>query len=185
MRNLTILLAFVLAVFVNWEVTAASDLPSLPSQDSLSPGGRANLHGQRFEDMIATALGDHGFETVSFSRWTKAGQPVKGRRLVTRVPYTNIYGGKGRTEFLLIQDDVRIRIEAKWLQSRGSIDEKLPFLFLNVLEAFPEHNVIIVIDGPGWRDGAIAWLRRAAAETTAKTIRVMSLGDFLAWANTL
>ena len=43
----------------------------------------------------------------------------------------------------------------------------------------PEQHVIIVIDGPGWREGALAWLRHAAAEQDVKRIDVFSLAEFL------
>jgi hypothetical protein len=44
---------------------------------------------------------------------------------------------------------VHVRIECKWQQSAGSVDEKLPYLYLNAIESMPEDHVIIVYGGGG------------------------------------
>ena len=82
------------------------------------------------------------------------------------MPYTTLYDGRGYTEFLLISQifNLEIRIECKWQQTAGSIDEKLPHVYLSAVNAVPENNVIILIDGPGFRDGAISWLKNIAKE---------------------
>ena len=86
--------------------------------------------------------------------------------------------------------DLEVRIECKWQQSSGSVDEKLPHLYLSAVDAIPEDNVIILIDGNGFRDGAIAWLRNAvkkrlyiSEEKNNKNIMVMNATEFMTWAN--
>ena len=83
-----------------------------------------------------------------------------------------------------------IRIECKWQQVSGSVDEKLPYLYLNTIEAMPEKEITIIIDGDGWKKGAIEWLKQAVTKkkyTTKnnkkKKIQVMSLVEFITWAN--
>jgi SepF-like predicted cell division protein (DUF552 family) len=59
---------------------------------------------------------------------------------------------------------LKTRIECKWQQTAGSVDEKLPYLYLNTIEAMPEDQIMIIIDGAGWKKGAVDWLRRAVNE---------------------
>ncbi len=112
--------------------------------------------------------------------------------LLKNVPFETIYGHSGNTEFLLIYEkyDLRIRIECKWQQSAGSVDEKLPYLYLNTIEAMPENDVMILIDGEGFKAGAKTWLRKAVKEklyttesSKSKNIMVFSLSEFFTWAN--
>lgn len=150
-------------------------------------GAIATSHGAKFERKIALAVVEHGFTQRSYLDWHDDGEP-EGEWLLTNVPYVTLYGSKGRTEFLLLSAarGLRIRIEAKWQSSAGSVDEKLPHLYLNALKAMPENDVIIVIDGPGWRPGGLEWLRKAAADRAfadrpEKVVRVMSLDEFRTW----
>lgn len=152
-------------------------------------GAVATHHGASFERSIAKAVAAKGFEVRSYLEWVEDGEP-RGEWLLTNVPYTTLYGSKGRTEFLLLSASrgLNIRIEAKWQSSHGSVDEKLPHLYLNALKAMPEDTVFIVIDGPGWRPGGLAWLKKAAEERAfsdrpEKTVRVMGLDEFRSWAD--
>ncbi|MBC7907525.1 MAG: 4-diphosphocytidyl-2C-methyl-D-erythritol kinase [Rhodospirillaceae bacterium] len=154
-------------------------------------GQHASLNGGHFEHRIQKSLKAHGFEVLSHAEWRDMGQP-RGEYLLTNAPYTTLYGTAGRTEFLLLsaRRNMEIRIEAKYQSVSGSVDEKLPYVYLSLVEAVPEKTVFVVIDGPGWRPGSIDWLRRAAVErrygTPAdKTVRVFSLEEFLGWAEAL
>ena len=69
----------------------------------------------------------------------------------------------------------RIRIECKYQQSAGSVDEKLPYLFMNFTQSIPEEEAIIVIEGNGFKVGAKEWLRKKCAGTK---VSVMSLEEF-------
>lgn len=106
--------------------------------------------------------------------------------------FITVYGHSGNTEFLLKSKkyNLEIRIECKWQQSSGSVDEKLPYLYLNCIEAMPEKDIIILIDGDGFKEGAIRWLRNAVKKklytsslNVEKNILVMDLKGFLTWAN--
>ncbi|MEG3618923.1 PD-(D/E)XK nuclease superfamily protein [Magnetovibrio sp. PR-2] len=66
---------------------------------------------------------------------------------------------------------------------------RLVYLFENAQHRYPESHVVLVVDGTGWRDGAIAWLRQKAAYhaqsksmTDSKVIEVMNYQDFKTWA---
>ena len=127
-----------------------------------------------------------------YRKWNKNPQKFGNELLLKNVPFKTIYNHKGNTEFLLLSQkyNLKIRIECKWQQVAGSVDEKLPYLYLNTIEAMPEKDIIILIDGDGWKKGAKAWLKSAVTErkyTTEnnnnKNIRIFSLADFFTWAN--
>jgi hypothetical protein len=153
---------------------------------------RHTASGGTLESTIKGVMSSKGFRVVKYCDWKKRPTAYGDELLLTTVPYDTIYGEKGRTEFLLISAKYKItaRIECKWQQGSGSVDEKLPYLYLNCIETMPETHIIIVIDGRGWKAGAIPWLKDAVTKkkyTTApstKVIEVFSLSEFMAWANT-
>lgn len=156
-----------------------------------TPGGYANHAGNVLERMIREIMVSKGFAVVPYSQYTKHPERYRPELLLRNVPYQTIYGHPGKTEFLLISAEygMRIRIECKWQQSSGSVDEKFPYVYLNAVEAMPESDIFIVFGGSGAKKGAIQWLQKAAreqrygADTAGKNIRVMSLEDFMVWAN--
>jgi hypothetical protein len=72
-----------------------------------------------------------------------------------------------------------LAIGVKWQQSTGSVDEKFPYLILNIQQRYP-CPAIVVADGGGQRPGALQWLRDQAA---GNLLAVFSLAEFMAWAN--
>jgi hypothetical protein len=50
---------------------------------------------------------------------------------------------------------LEIGIECKWQRISGSVDEKFPYAYLNCIEAMPERDIIIVVDGGGAKQGAV------------------------------
>lgn len=156
-------------------------------------GGSANKQGKVLESTILPCLERHGFKVERYSSWIKEPEAFGDELVLTNVPYQTIYGHRGFTEFLLVSKsrELKIRIECKWQQSGGSVDEKLPYLYLNCLWAVPEDDIIIVVGGGGMKKGAIAWLKSAVDErlfrehekSRAKRIKVYTLDEFLIWAN--
>ncbi len=158
----------------------------------MEKGKSANITGNQLEVAVQTVLLNKGFEIEMYRKWAKNPENYGKELLLKNVPFKTIYGHKGNTEFLLISEkyNLRIRIECKWQQSAGSVDEKLPYLYLNTIEAMPEKDIMILIDGDGFKSGAKAWLRNAVKEklyTTEKnndtTVMVFSLAEFFTWAN--
>lgn len=158
----------------------------------MSQGGQANITGRVLENIVTNVLTSKGFVVVKYSDWIKNKEKYGNELLLRNVPYTTIYKHKGKSEFLLISKkyDMRIRIECKWQQKAGSVDEKLPYLYLNTIEAMPETEIIIIIDGGGYKQGAVNWLKDAVKQKkymtnkSNKVIHVMSISDFITWANT-
>ena len=158
----------------------------------MEKGTKSNVSGNQLEVAVKTVLTGKGFELVKYREWEKNHEKYGKELLLENVQFTTVYEHHGNTEFLLISEkyNLRIRIECKWQQVAGSVDEKLPYLYLNTIEAMPENSIMILIDGSGWKAGAIKWLKDAVKqkkytteENKNKEILVFSLTDFFTWAN--
>jgi hypothetical protein len=154
-------------------------------------GTLANIGGNVLERTVKEVFLSKGFELVNYRDWQKKPDTHGKELLLTNAPFTTIYKHKGNTEFLAVSEkyNFKIRIECKWQQVAGSVDEKLPYLYLNCIEAMPEDYIIIVIDGGGFKEGAVKWLRETAKQNKynkadiGKKILVFTLAEFMAWAN--
>ena len=159
--------------------------------ERVGQGGLANSSGNTLEQTIVATLASKGFAVANYRQWALNPAAYSEEILLRNVPFITIYGHPGNTEFLLrsARYALEIRIECKWQQSAGSVDEKFPYLYLNCVEQMPEQRIIIVVDGGGAKAGAVAWLRRACANRLylapddPKTISMMTLVEFLMWAN--
>jgi len=158
----------------------------------MEKGTKSNITGNQLEVAVKTVLTGKGFELINYRDWEKNKEKYGDELLLENVPFTTIYEHKGNTEFLLISKkyNLQIRIECKWQQVSGSVDEKLPYLYLNTIEAMPENSIMILIDGAGWKAGAIKWLKDAikqkkyTTETNMqKNIMIFNLTEFFTWAN--
>lgn len=148
--------------------------------------------GPILEKTVKQVLSSKGFEIETYKTWEKDKSKYGKELLLTNAPFISIYGHDGHTEFLLLSEkyNLKTRIECKWQQTSGSVDEKLPYLYLNTIEAMPEDQIMIIIDGAGWKKGAVDWLREAVNKkkyTTQingnKKIEVFDIKEFLTWAN--
>ncbi|WP_088239496.1 PD-(D/E)XK nuclease superfamily protein [Calothrix rhizosoleniae] len=72
-------------------------------------------------------------------------------------------------------------IECKYQESGGSVDEKFPYLNLNIQHCYPAPT-IVVMGGTGMRQGALDWLKNQV-ECNHNLVAVNSLDRFIAWAN--
>lgn len=160
----------------------------------MTDGTHANKTGRVLENLVENTFGSHGFQIVMHSKYIKKPEKYGDDLVIKHAPYTNIYGMKGRSEFLVKSKkfNLNIRIECKWQQVSGSVDEKFPYLYLNVLEQIEEPFVIIICDGSGARTGSIQWLRDSVSEEKfrglnpdykAKRIEVFNMMEFVKWAN--
>ena len=138
----------------------------------MKQGTKANKSGHRLEDRVENIiLAGLGVVARKYSQ-----TEIRKNVLLKHVPYTNIYGNtRCRSEFLLCYKSRKVRIECKFQESAGSVDEKLPYLFMNFTKSIPEEEAIIVIEGNGFKKGAKEWLRKKCAGTK---VSVMSLDEF-------
>jgi len=148
--------------------------------------------GNTLESTIKGTLEAKGFVTLPYSTWIKHPDRYGAELLLKNVPYTNIYGSSGSTEWLIksARWNKEIRLEAKWQGGSGSVDEKFPYYYLNAIEQIPENELILVYGGGGFRPGAIPWLKEAVRvhkytppDTVQKTMHVFSVEEFIQWAN--
>lgn len=151
-------------------------------------GAQANLTGKVLEDLVASVFKSHDFVIMDYAEHLAASDQAERDVLIKNVPYETIYGHQGKTEFLVQSPrrGLRFRIECKWQQSAGSVDEKFPYLIENC-KTMPEPMVVILIDGRGYKEGALMWLKRAAvacSESRIKEIKVFDMSEFVIWANT-
>ena len=137
-------------------------------------GAIANRQGNILEQQVRQAFASHGFREVAFAEYEKlaSGSTLPG------VPVPDLLVRR-----VSASRGLAIRIECKWQQSQGSVDEKFPYLYLNCIQAMPEREIILLIDGNGYKPGALAWLKQAVASQDAKLIHVFNLVEFLVWAN--
>ncbi len=158
----------------------------------IKQGGLANSSGNTLEKMVIATFESKGFEVVMYRKWITNQEKYSQELLLRNVPYETIYGHNGNTEFLIKSEryDLDIRIECKWQQSSGSVDEKFPYLYLNCIEKMPESTIIIIVDGGGAKLGSVEWLKAAASSSRywkddepKKQILVMDLQGFIIWAN--
>lgn len=155
-------------------------------------GQTANITGNSLENMVISTLKNKGFEVIKYNDYQNKPNKYGNELLLRHVPYTSIYEHKAKTEFLLLSQkyNLKIRIECKWQQVGGSVDEKFPYVYLNCLESISEDEIIILVDGKGAKLGAVEWLKNAAKNklytnntNEKKNITVMNMTDFMIWTN--
>lgn len=155
-------------------------------------GAQANLNGKIFEQQCLPLFIEHGFVVYK----NKDYQDIVNRNLqlpkkyvVCGYPFISIYGHKGKTEFVIVDGNRRIRVEDKYQAAPGSVDEKFPYMYLNAVEAYPENEIILVVDGEGYKPEARQWLINAVKNNylnykeKGKDIKVMKMIEFTNWFN--
>ena len=107
----------------------------------------ANMAGKWLENEVEKTIMNFGLKSLHYKQvGTRFGKTIlrdspKGF-LLKNVPYTNMYGGESRGEFLLqLKNYGPIRIECRNQTVGGSVDEKFPYLIGNCY-SFEEKDVI-------------------------------------------
>lgn len=145
-------------------------------------GTKANRTGNHLEGVIEDSLQRFNYKFVQknkFFQSVEGKQPIFTRQINL---CESIYGTKIICDFILYNPEKYsncLVIESKWQQSSGSVDEKYPFLVLNIKEKFP-CPAIIVIDGGGYKPGAEKWLR---SQVDKKLLNVFNIREYITWVN--
>ena len=136
---------------------------------------------------------DAGFKVFTESELqkeaSKNGLESLSKYVIKNAKYQTIYNEGGKTEFVIVAADRRIRVEAKYQASPGSVDEKYPYMLLNGIYKYPENEIIFVVDGDGYKPGARQWLADSIRDNwlhykeLGKDIKLMSIAEFLNWFN--
>ena len=158
--------------------------------EQISQGAAANRNGAIVEQMLIPAFTRCGFPVYSERQIQMHPELVTNcnRYVMTNASYTSIYGStRSRTEYLIIHVDRQIRVEVKFQVSNGSVDEKYPYMLLNAIYAYPEKEVVFIVDGGGYKDGAREWLQCQIDNNwlnyrgMGKDIKLMTIVEFVTW----
>lgn len=146
-------------------------------------GTVANENGSFLEEFIESILTRHGYSLVpkrKFEAATYLQQPIYTKQFHVG---TSIYETELFCDFILYHPEkypLCLVIESKWQQSTGSVDEKFPFLVLNIKTQTP-YKTIVILDGGGYKPQAAKWLRKQADGN--KLLHVFNMAEFQKWTN--
>lgn len=146
-------------------------------------GTQANITGTVLEKFILERLYDRGYTFIYRDRFTPSrimGQPIFTRHFHVG---KSIYDTTQYCDFIAYHPDRwpdNLIIESKWQQSGGSVDEKYPYLVLNIQMQY-KCPTILVLDGGGYKKGAEHWIRSQVGNCNLK--HVFNMKEFSAWAN--
>lgn len=152
----------------------------------MSSGRKANRTGSKLEQFAKRALLDTGYAEF----WNHKPQLFANRKLLggkqfaTQVPVGDtIYETVRKCDFLVINHEKFadcLIIECKWQQSKGSVDEKYPFLLYNIVHTgIP---TVVLLDGGGYKPAALKWLKSMVCPKGA-LIHVWTMAEFQKAAN--
>jgi hypothetical protein len=134
-------------------------------------------------------LGFEHFENIhDFNKRVKKAGQTPLRYLIERYPYATVFGTPGRKEAFIYCDGVGSYIfEAKFQQGSGSVDEKIPCLWMSFEQC--DKNWVIWFDGNWWRDhergrAVVAWARnKERTNTTGRHFTILASDtEFVNWA---
>jgi hypothetical protein len=150
-------------------------------------GARANKSGKILEANVEATLSGHNYYQVGNH---VSIQYVLNAGLLSKRFAKQVYIGRG-----IYQTDIYVDfyvyglpimpsgliIECKWQESGGSVDEKFPYLNMNIQYSYPAPT-IVVIGGEGMREGASRWLKERVSDNQ-NLLAVQTLDRFIAWAD--
>jgi|7_EtaG_2_1085326.scaffolds.fasta_scaffold23306_2 hypothetical protein len=124
-------------------------------------GQTANKSGKGREEYIRNLIRERGVPIMTNAAYKKLKSKPE-EVWITNPDYRSIYEHNGRSDGLLIRDSVpRLRLEQKNQNVAGSVDEKIPYMVENLREGkFPEPKVVFIVEGNGYKEGAVEWMER-------------------------
>ena len=119
-------------------------------------GTTANLTGNNLQDFVEHALQKKGYGYIDKKKFKPAlylEQPIYTKQFDV---CQSIYNKTLKCDFILYHPEKHpdcLVIECKWQQVGGSVDEKFPFLVLNIQTKSP-YKTLILLDGKGFKKEA-------------------------------
>lgn len=147
----------------------------------MTQGREANHSGQFLENVMRTALSPRGFVFRAHGKDADNLDMFNARVVVTNTPYRNLYGKTSRSEYVITDKSRKVRVECRWQEVSGSVDEKFPYLLENAIHHMPELEVLILYGGGGAKKEAIQYAKRRAQLCTRKKIYVLSVDEMPRW----
>lgn len=145
-------------------------------------GTVANYTGKNFEQFVENLIIGAGYTFVDKKKFTASiylEQPIYSKQVyVSR----SIYDTPSYCDFILYHPEKHsdcLIIETKWQQTGGSVDEKYPYLIINIQTRYP-HKTVLVLDGGGYKGGAEKWVKDQVGN---QLIGVYNMSEFQKWAN--
>ena len=144
-------------------------------------GSKANRTGNSLERFILQALESRGYSEFKANKAQvyHNRKTMGGKQYVKQVPLGDtIYETQRKADFLVVNrakfpED--LIIECKWQQSKGSVDEKYPFLLYNIIRTgIP---TVVLLDGGGYKPSALKWLKEMINKNGA-LIGVWTMAEF-------
>ena len=150
---------------------------------SSGAGKKANRTGQNLERQVELLIVNKGYIWLPANR-IEAAKILKQPFYTHQFPISqSIYEGKDtRADMVLYHPQKHpdfLIIECKWQQSKGTTEEKLPYLVLNIKKNYP-YETMIVIDGGGHSPGAIKWVN---AQQTGRIKLVCNMAKLMKLVN--
>lgn len=149
--------------------------------NKLTQGAQANKTGNSLELFVQQALENNGYTlfTGTKNQLFNNRKNIGGKQYAPQVPVGNsIYESPRKCDFLVLNQDKfpdGLVIECKWQEGAGSVDEKYPFLYFNIVKSGAP--TVVLIDGGGYRKAAKNWLSSMAHPDKALT-NVWSMSEF-------
>ena len=154
-------------------------------------GTTANKNGSDLEAQVHTCITRAGYPELNEDQKRMLVNSdgvliTEGSRWFTRQVRLgkNIYEGAMKIDFYLYDRDKwpdGLYIEVKWQATSGSVDEKYVFTALSLMSL--PGDKIMILDGGGYRRGAVKWLRKQAARSSNR-LTVFTLMEFFKWSKT-
>lgn len=144
---------------------------------AVSGGSKANRTGFNFEQFVAGQLESQNYVLQKRGRYQLNSLPDVPSYWCQFPIGNGIYETPVKVDFLVFRpskDPSLIIIEAKWQKSGGSVDEKFPYLVLNIQRRYP-HKTLLLLDGGGYKSGAEQWVKR---QVGGNLIGVWSMAEF-------
>ena len=154
------------------------------SSSQTTGGAKANKQGRALESLVERQLETHEYQHVKKNRFEGAradGVAIYAKQFKIA---KSIYDTQLYCDFIIYHPQKwrdNLAIECKWQQSSGSVDEKFPYLVLNLGLQFPCQSIILA-DGGGAKPAAIEWLKSQVNEYE-KLLHVFNMMEFQKWSN--
>ena len=148
----------------------------------MANGARANKTGNMLELNVEDTLKRYGYTEFQGNKKDVFAnrKSIDGKQYIKQLPVgETIYKSTRKVDFMLFNRDNfpdGLIIECKWQQSGGSVDEKYPFLYFNILKTGVP--TIVLLDGGGYKPAAKDWLAARAEENQKLLLGVWNMAEF-------
>ena len=151
-----------------------------------------------FDDKDSSSLVNRIECNVSYNSVLRQTAERYGIKTRNGTPHTEFvlsaYNIKPTSEFPDIRQgkENRIRVECKYQNTAGTTEHKLLHSYLDLRYGAPEKDVILLVDGDGFTEKMIAFIKEVCDEETViwtkgikkkKNVRFMNVDQFVDWAN--